>query len=84
MRYLRDLLYFYLLSLLSCDQIPFDPYQCQEIPRYTFPYIDDVPIRGLETRYELPDSSVETLEQNLGIQKSIFEHLETLIEFYRE
>jgi len=36
----------------------------QEIPRYTLPYIDDVPIRGLETRYELPDSSIETLEQN--------------------
>jgi len=39
----------------------------QEIPRYTLPYIDDVPIRGPETRYELPDGSVETLEQNPGI-----------------
>jgi len=50
----------------------------QEIPRYTLPYIDDVPIRGPETRYELPDGSVETLEQNPGIWKFIFEHLETV------
>ena len=50
----------------------------QEIPRYTLPYIDNVPIRGLETRYELPDGSVETLEQNPGIRKFVFEHLETV------
>jgi len=48
----------------------------QEIPRYTLPYIDDVPIRGPKTRYELPDGSVETLEQNPGIWKFVFEHLE--------
>jgi len=51
---------------------------CQEIPRYTLPYIDDIPIRGLKTRYELPDGSVETLEQNPGIWKFVFEHLETV------
>ena len=50
----------------------------QEIPRYTLPYIDDVPIRGLETRYELPDGSIETLEQNPGIWKFVFEYLETV------
>jgi len=50
----------------------------QEIPIYTLSYIDDVPIRGPETRYELPDGSVETLEQNPGIQKFVFEHLETV------
>jgi len=50
----------------------------QEIPRYTLPYINDIPIREPETRYELPDGSVETLEQNPGIQKFVFEHLETV------
>jgi len=50
----------------------------QEIPRYILPYIDDVPIRGPETRYKLPDGSVETLEQNPGIRKFIFEYLETV------
>jgi len=34
----------------------------EEIPKYTLPYIDDVPIRGPETRYELPDGKVEVLE----------------------
>jgi len=38
-----------------------------EILKYTLPYIDDVPIQGLDTRYELPDGTVEVLEKNLGI-----------------
>jgi len=41
-------------------------------------YIDDIPIRGPKTRYELPDGSVETLEQNPGILKFVFEYLETV------
>jgi len=50
----------------------------EEIPRYTLSYIDDVPIRGPETRYKLPDGTVKTLEQNLRIRRFIFEHLETV------
>jgi len=33
-----------------------------EIPKYTLPYIDDVPIRGTKTRYELPGGRVKTLD----------------------
>jgi len=33
-----------------------------EIPKYTLPYIDDMPIRGPKTRYELPEGGVETLD----------------------
>ena len=33
-----------------------------EIPKYTLPYIDDVPIRGPKTRYELLGDRVETLD----------------------
>jgi len=33
-----------------------------EIPKYMLPYIDDVPIRGPKTRYELPRDRVETLD----------------------
>ena len=36
----------------------------------------NVPIRGPETRYKLPDGSVETLERNPGIQQFLFEYLE--------
>ena len=39
----------------------------KEIPKYTLPYIDDVPIRGPETRYKKDGSRVETLECNLEI-----------------
>jgi len=50
----------------------------KEIPKYILPYVDDVPIRGPETRYELPDGNVEVLERNSGIRRFIFEHLETV------
>jgi len=46
-----------------------------EIPKYTLPYIDDVPIRGPKTRYELPGGGVETLDRNPRIRKFVFEHL---------
>jgi len=50
----------------------------EEIPRYTLPYIDDVPIRGPETRYKKADGRVETLEHNSGIRRFVFEHLEAV------
>ena len=49
-----------------------------EIPKYTLPYIDDVPIRGPKTRYELPGGRVETLDRNPGIRRFMFEHLENI------
>ena len=42
------------------------------------PYIDDVPIRGHKTRYELPGGRVETLDQNTGIKKFVFEYLKNV------
>ena len=38
-----------------------------KIPKYTLLYIDDVPIWGPDTRYELPDSTVKVLDKNPGI-----------------
>ena len=49
-----------------------------EIPKYTLPYIDNVPIRGPDTRYELPNGTVEVLDKNPGIQRFIFKHLGTV------
>jgi len=46
-----------------------------EIPRYMLPYIDDMPIRDLATRYEKSDGTLEVLEKNPGIQQFIFEHM---------
>ena len=32
-----------------------------KIPKYTLPYIDDVPIQGPDIRYELPNGTVEVV-----------------------
>ena len=50
-----------------------------EISRYTLPYIDNMPIRGLATRYEKPDSTLEVLEKNPRIRQFIFEHIRNII-----
>jgi len=49
-----------------------------EIPKYTLPYIDNVPIKGPKTRYELPGGELKTLDQNPGIRRFVFEHLKNV------
>lgn len=46
-----------------------------EIPEYTRPYIDDVPVRGPPTRYELQDGSYETIPENPAVRRFVWEHL---------
>ncbi|OJT06660.1 Transposon Tf2-1 polyprotein [Trametes pubescens] len=46
-----------------------------EIPEFTQPFIDDVPARGPATRYELPDGGFETIPENAGIRRFVWEHL---------
>jgi len=46
-----------------------------EIPTYTDPFIDDVPVKGPPTRYELPDGSYETIPDNPNIRRFVWEHL---------
>ena len=38
-----------------------------EIPRYSYPFIDDLPVKSVTTRYENLDGSYETIPGNLGI-----------------
>lgn len=47
-----------------------------EIPETTWPYIDDVPIRGPASRYIQSDGSYETIEENPGIRRFIWEHFQ--------
>lgn len=49
-----------------------------EIPHTTIPYIDDVPIRGPATRYVLPDGSYETIPENSGIRRFVWEYFQGL------
>jgi RNase H-like domain found in reverse transcriptase len=44
-----------------------------EIPDYTQHFIDDVPVKGPLTRYELPGGGYETIDGNPGIQCFIWE-----------
>jgi len=39
------------------------------------PYLDDVPVLGPRTRYELTDGTCETIPENPGIRRFIWEHL---------
>ena len=38
-----------------------------EIPQFTIPYIDDVPVRGPTTMYQSQDGTFETIPENSGI-----------------
>src|ERR1700753_1524639 len=49
-----------------------------EIPHVTIPYIDDVPVRGPDSRYQNKDGTYETIEQNPGIRRFIWEHFQNI------
>jgi len=48
-----------------------------EIPEYTIPYIDDVPVRGPASHYE-KDGIYETIPGNNGIRHFIWEHIQNV------
>jgi hypothetical protein len=45
-----------------------------EIPDYTLPFVDDVPIKSVKMRYQHTDGSYETIPTNPGIRHFIWEH----------
>ena len=47
----------------------------EEISDVTVPFIDDCPAKGPKSCYERPDGSYETIPENPGIRRFIFEHL---------
>ena len=49
-----------------------------EVPQYTIPYIDDVPIRGPATTYQAPDGTFKTIPENSSIRRFIWEHFQNL------
>ena len=49
-----------------------------EIPHWTQPFADDVPVKGPRSRYERPDGSYETIPENPGIRRFVWEHLEAV------
>ncbi len=49
-----------------------------EIPHVTIPYIDDIPVRGPGTRYQDKDGLYETIPENSGIRRFVWEHFQNL------
>ena len=49
-----------------------------EIPHYTQPYIDDVPVKGPATQYLKEDGEPETIKENPGIRRFVWEHFQDL------
>jgi len=49
-----------------------------EIPDVTVPFIDDVPIKGPKSRYQLEDGTYEMIKENHGIRRFVWEHFQNL------
>ena len=46
-----------------------------EIPNVAKPFLDDTAVRGPASRYETPDGGYETIPENAGIRRFVWEHL---------
>jgi hypothetical protein len=49
-----------------------------EIPKYTQPFVDDTPVKGPTTYYLLENGEYETIPENAGIRRFIWEHMQTI------
>ena len=49
-----------------------------EIPCYSYPFIDNLPVKSVTTQYENPDGSYETIPDHPGIHHFIWEHLQVV------
>ncbi|KAF7350636.1 Integrase catalytic domain-containing protein [Mycena sanguinolenta] len=49
-----------------------------EIPEFTIPYIDDIPGRGPASTYQSEDGTYETIAENPGIRRFVWEHFNNL------
>ena len=50
----------------------------EEIPHVTVPFIDDIPVKGPPTRYTDESGNFETIPENRGIRRFIWEHLQNV------
>jgi hypothetical protein len=46
-----------------------------EIPKYTIPFINDLLVKSATSQYQSDDGTFETIPENLGIRRFIWEHL---------
>jgi hypothetical protein len=50
----------------------------EEIPHITVPYIDDVPLKGPKSQYRDKNGNYETIPENSGIRRFVWEHFQNL------
>jgi hypothetical protein len=50
----------------------------EEIPHVTVPFIDDIPVKGPGSRYQRADGTYETIPENEGIRRFVWEHLQNV------
>ena len=55
-----------------------------EIPDVTVPFIDDVLIKGLVSKYRNRDRMYETIPENTGIRHFVWEHFQNLDRVVRQ
>jgi hypothetical protein len=53
-----------------------------KIPKYTMPFIDDLPVKSGTSRYQSDDGTFKSIPENLGIHRFIWEHLIVINQFY--
>jgi hypothetical protein len=49
-----------------------------EIPHVTMPFVDDIAVKGPRSRYELPGGGYETIPENPGIRRFVWEYFQGL------
>ena len=49
-----------------------------EVPQYTIPYIDDIPICGPASTYQATNGTFETIPENSSIRRFVWEHFQNL------
>ena len=50
----------------------------EEILHVMTPFLDDIPVKGPATQYQMKDSSYETIPKNAGIRRFVWEHLQNV------
>ena len=50
----------------------------EEIPHVTILFIDDIPVKGLTSRYQMENREYETIPENKGICRFVWEHLQNI------
>ena len=50
----------------------------EEIPHVTVPFLDDIPVKGPVSRYQLDSGGYETIPENQNIRKFVWEHMQNV------